>query len=487
MSRQICAIPAPSSEPPRPDRGFRINPFTPSRRVRVLCGVGFGFIAFYLALIGGSRINFGWPDFEYFYKSGYWLLHHGDLDPGWDRMPGGQTIERGKLDWYWPFVPRMMTLFAAFPYKVAGYTWLLLNLVAMFATLRLLARHLIGLPAQNWTVTLLPPMLVLLVFWYWEFRLNQIGNFTLFMLVLSFVLWQQGRTAWAGVPLGLAVLMKVTPGLVVVWFALKREFRTVGVAVATVLLLGPLSDVIIFGPERARDIYIGWVNAAAKDGSHRGLIMAQREMDWRNQAIGAVLSRWLHPTNYNMKFDNEPRAPRGYEPLYHNVANLPRETIAGLATGIVAISGLALVWLGRRRAAAMSPWELRLEWSLFVLAMLWFMPVMRLYHMIWALPAVALLGAMPWHLQRPRGWTVLMLLCIAGVIAGQVVLPWRLLKSTGVTLAAVLLIAIPIIALLLRLARRPGDARSDCATVLAAAPANAARVPATQLPVPAHA
>lgn len=446
--------PAAVSHPPARSLP-RLNPFEPPVWLRWSCVAGFVAIALYLGVIGGSRIHLRWPDFEYFYKAGAWLQARGDLDPGYDVLPDGAWVERGKLDWYWPFVPRMMTLLTWMPYKVAGYTWLALNLGAMFATLWLIGRYLLGMPGRNWPVTLLLPFVLLLVFWYWEFRLNQVNNFTLLMLVGSFVAWQRGRPVLAGGMLGWAVLLKVTPLLIVVWFGLKRQYRTLAAALAFVALAGPVSDVIVFGPERAKDIYLGWAHAAVVEGSHRGLILSQKEMDWRNQAIGAVLCRWLHPTSYAMRFDNEPRAPRENATLTHNVAELPLPTVAAITMAVAAASGLGLLWLARRPAWALTVWQLRLEWGLFLLAMLWFMPVLRLYHMIWAFPALALVLAAMWHLRDGRVWRRLALGCIALVLAGQAVLPWRLYKSMGATTAAVPLLAVPVVTLLVRLGRRP--------------------------------
>ena len=125
-----------------------------------------------------------------------------------------------------------MTLVAWLPQKQAGLVWLVLNVAAMFATLRLVGRHLVSLPPQDWPVTQLVPFFVLFLFWWWEFRLNQINNLTLLLLLGGFVCWQRGQHRASGLWLGLAVLIKVTPALLLVWFALKRQYRVVGAGAA---------------------------------------------------------------------------------------------------------------------------------------------------------------------------------------------------------------------------------------------------------------
>lgn len=451
------------------------------RAVRILCMFAFGVIGLALAYTGGTYIYHGEPDFEYFYKAGAALLEHGSLDAGYERLPtpadgahhkvhwywpysdqpSGPVFTRGKLDWYWPFVHRSMTLLAWMPYWPAGSVWLGLNLLALLTTLRLVGTHLTGLPARDWPVTLLLPFLFLGVFWHWEFHLNQIDIVTMLLLVAAFVHWQQRRTAIAGVWLGLAVLIKITPLLMLVWFALKRQYRTVAVALLTIVIAGPASDVVAFGPSKTVDHYRAWLNNAVSAGSHRALVLAQREMDWRNQGIGAVLSRWLHPTNYNTHFDNEPRANSNYEPRTLNVVDLPLETIATIASAVLGLSLLGLLWLARRPAKALTPWQLRFEWALFLLAMLWFMPVMRRYHMIWVFPSLAMFGGALHHLGLRRAWSVLALLSIGLVVAGQIALPSKvliganMLEARGMLLGMVALIGLPIILLLLMMARDP--------------------------------
>jgi len=396
------------------------------------------------------------PDFEYFYKAGAWLHHHGTLDRGY-ALVRGQVIERGPLDWYLPAVTRFMTPFALLPQKQAGYVWIALNLAATLATLRLLGRHLTGLPPQDWPVTQFVPFLLLAGYWYWEYRLDQINNFTLLFIVASFVCWQRQRPVLGGMWLGIAVLLKVTPGLLVIWFALKRQYRAVAATLVTVLLAGPVADAVALGPDAALAAYRTWASNALVGGSQGALVTQQREMDWRNQGLGAVLCRWLHATSYSMHFDNDPRVQANFanEPeLLLNVVNLPLGLVAKLATGLTAASLLALVWLARRPARDLTAWQLRFEWALFVLAMLWLMPVMRAYHVVWALPMVAVLSAAVHYAGWQRGWSRLAGVCLLVFAVGQFALLSQRLVAAGSVLASVAVLGLPAVVILLKLGRR---------------------------------
>jgi hypothetical protein len=427
--------------------------------VRVACLLGIAIAVAALAWVGARSVLHGWPDFEYFYKAGAVLVERGGLDPGYDVSPVGRVIMRGSLDWYLPFVPRLMTLLALLPPRVAGLIWLGLNLLALLAVLCLVGRHLVALPPGDWPVTQLVPFLALLLFWWWEFRLNQINVLTLLLLVGSLICWERGQRVAGGLWLGLAVLLKVTPALLLVWFALKRQHRVVAAALATCLVFGPLGDAVIFGPGDAAAHYRAWFETAVLRGSHRNLIMSQVEMDWRNQGLGAVTSRWLHPTNYATRFDNDPRLVGEAEPRTMNIAALERPTVAGLVVVVHLLSLAALLWVARRPAARLTPARWRVEWALFVLAMLWFMPVLRAYHLIWTYPALAILAAALHYHGRRHWWSLAALAALAWTVAVQVVslvpgdtppLPWLWPQAAGVILSAVLILGLPLVLLLRR-------------------------------------
>jgi hypothetical protein len=137
------------------------SPPTAPRRVRLLSALLLYGIVLGLGCVAAKHIYWRHPDFEYFYDSAAWLAQHGSLDPGFDRV-AGRIIPRGTLEWYLPFVPRCMSILTPLPHEAAGYLWVLLNLAALIATLRLLGRHLSGLPPRDWPVTQLVPFLLLL-------------------------------------------------------------------------------------------------------------------------------------------------------------------------------------------------------------------------------------------------------------------------------------------------------------------------------------
>ncbi|MBK9128645.1 MAG: DUF2029 domain-containing protein [Phycisphaerales bacterium] len=436
---EIPATPAADGQP-------RVLAAAPGLRVLsvALLLVAIGWCA-YLAGAFTWRVE---PDFEYFYRAGEWLLVRGTTDPGYDLLPG-RIAERGRLDWYLPFVHRFMTLFAWMPYRVAGLLWVALSVAALLGTLWMLGRYLSGLAPRDWLVTQALPFLLLFVFWNWEFRLSQINTLTLLLMVGCLVSLERGRRGLAGLWAGLAALLKITPALLLFWLLLKREFRAAGVAMLTIFLAGPVGDLAVFRGDAAA-VYTDWLTRAVHEGSHAGLVRTQREIDWRNQGLGVVLCRWLHPTPYTTRFDNDPRMDRQFtlpETRTINVASFPLSVVATIVTGSAVASLLVLVWVTRRPASALSAWQRRVEFALVLLAMLWLMPVLRRYHLIWMLPALSLLLAQIYRLGWQDRWSWLAAGCVTLFAALQAGMLVERVEAMGPQLLSVALLAVPLVVL----------------------------------------
>jgi hypothetical protein len=486
----------PDSTPIEPMTELKPHPLAPAwvRRAATLAVLVLTMI---FGLQGFAAIWVQGPDFEYFYQAGRSLLDHGDFDQGRIRLPEVGIATRGTLDWYLPVVARFMTIWVALgdrlaqpmdavfqvtmrpvfewlaevrkvdlpadalvvtPQRASGVLWLSMNLVVFVTCVRLLAIRVMSLPARDWAVVQIVPLIVMLGAWNWEFWLNQIDALTLLLIVASFVSWQQSRHHLSGLWLGLAVLLKLTPGLVLIWFGLKRQWRVVATAFGLMVLAAPVGDVIAFGPRKAIEANIGWLKRAVFEGSHRALIESQREMDWRNQATGAVLSRLLHPTSYTWKLDNDPRlaAQMNEEPDYVNLVDWPLSTVVMLQAGLTLVMLIGLVWLARQPASRLGSWALRVEWSLFVLAMLWFMPVMRRYHVIMAFPAVCVIATAVHYAGKGKRWSRFANVTLLVVLGIQfTAVRWKFIEPYGGVLFATMLLGGPLIMLRVWLGREP--------------------------------
>ncbi|TKJ30712.1 MAG: hypothetical protein CEE40_04260 [Chloroflexi bacterium B3_Chlor] len=78
--------------------------------------------------------------------------------------------------------------------------------------------------------------------------LGQLDLLILFLIVVSYWGYRSGREVVAGASLGLAAMIKLSPGLLLLYFLVKRRFRVVASAFATVALIGSLS-LLVAGPK----------------------------------------------------------------------------------------------------------------------------------------------------------------------------------------------------------------------------------------------
>ena len=174
-------------------------------------------------------------DFRAFYVAGASASEH--LDPYKDNRVAGEqfTDPTNQLEssrWVYP----PSALFAVVPLAKLRYTparlifgglslgslaWMLWYLSGRFKV------------ADAWAIAAYTSLPVLACI-----ERGQIDLLVLFLLVLSYAC---GRRYWAGVPLGLAISIKIFPAAILIWLLLERRFRETAVALGTVAIVVLLS------------------------------------------------------------------------------------------------------------------------------------------------------------------------------------------------------------------------------------------------------
>ncbi|MBN2447479.1 MAG: DUF2029 domain-containing protein [Phycisphaerae bacterium] len=127
--------------------------------------------------------------------------------------------------------------------------------------------------------------------------LGTVNLLVLFLIIAAWVLFEQQREWVAGIPLGLAILIKLLPGALVVFFLLKRRWR-VAAATAIVLLVGGLGvPLASLGYQRTSDQMSGFVDRALVQHSARATLTADKppKTHESNNALPMVLRRLCTP------------------------------------------------------------------------------------------------------------------------------------------------------------------------------------------------
>ena len=159
-------------------------------------------------------------------------------------LPGEQTIVRY---FYPPPTLALMAGFALLPYPAAQVPWCLLQLALLLGSLWIVLRT-VHCPLGS-------PVSVLIAFAFLTStavaELFRWGQFDIVLLaLLAAATWAllRSRSGLGGALVGLAAVAKVTPVLYLAVFALRKDFKALTAAVATIALLMGGSAIVLGGP-----------------------------------------------------------------------------------------------------------------------------------------------------------------------------------------------------------------------------------------------
>jgi hypothetical protein len=324
------------------------------------------------------------------------------------------------------------------------------------------------------------PLLLISANFQHALQSNQLTAWTLLLCVAGLTLVGRDRNFLGGLTVGLAALIKIMPGVLVIYLLLRRRWRALaGVLVATILF-DLLPSVAFFGWQGAIAEHQAWLRRTSWH-SNRVLIeqpLLRVHRHGTNASLAAVLTRWLRALpaatrqvilygdpppeivaqyRANLAPDElltlDPMPPRdapwsekrvdiSWVPRFH-IANLSPNTIWWLwATPLIA-AFVALVWLTRRRGTSSADWPALS--ALWMLAMFWPSPMTRHYYLAWAFPAIVVVWATllrTWNEPRLRHTigTALSIAALAVWLIGVAALGWNLPRWYGLHLAVLALL-----------------------------------------------
>lgn len=275
--------------------------------------------------------------------AGYGLAAYDVYHEGAARLLDGTPLYSGTSGWiylYPPFMAQILTP-AALLFNVAnaGLLWLGLNIGLLVVSVALLARHL---PAQ-WV----KPLWVGAVLFVPIGQALYIGQVTVVMLALLVGAWfaiRAEQRGLAGALVAVAAWIKVFPGILLLYFLWKRDWRVVrGVVVAGLVILA--AQVVISGPAMMIDFFRTLLELTAT---------GQPGVTHENNSILAFASRL---------FEDNPNVQHLVISPY--LFNLTRQV---LTFGVI---GITLVAVVRSGGSTEHPdWRFDLEFSLVVLTIL---------------------------------------------------------------------------------------------------------------------
>ncbi len=262
-----------------------------------------------------------------------------------------------------PLVLIALVPLTAMPVPAAGIVWAVAKVAATVAALAFLVR------AYRRPTDVLPlgVIVMALVFSFRPIMSDlKHGNLNLFVLAAVAVCWAlyvRGRDVPAGLFLALAITIKVTPALLLVYFACKRAWRVAAGAAAGLALFVAVLPSLCVGPARCSDLHVRWFNMLAAPYVLHGYVTT----DILNQSLPGVLTRWMSASGFAMQtMDVDARLAAGMEEMARPATTAGRWLIRGAGLSVLA----ALAWLCRTATADRRDARLMLELALMLLAML---------------------------------------------------------------------------------------------------------------------
>jgi alpha-1,2-mannosyltransferase len=397
-----------------------------------------------LGLLSWHRAAHGEFDFEHFYLDAHYLWTHGELNPSVDDP---DPSLRRRLPFYLPVVTLVLSPLTAFGRQPAALAWAFAQVAALGYCLNVLRRWGVGRDARAPAVAAFAAALLLAIPAFLEAsKFNQLSYFVLALVLGATSALDRDRPARAGVLLGLATMLKLLPGIFLVWLVLKRRWSAVGAFVLTALVVSLVPSLAFFGPQRTAEYHRQWWAYNVQGDAAQGLLNADlREhfIDWRNQSIAQVVARLAWPEH--------PYAMR-HQPLH-----LDRRTCAWLAGGISVLLLAALVWCTRRWWTALSVERRHAEAAVYAIAMLVLSPLLRQYYLVWALPGLVLLARAAAGGTFRRWGQIGLVIWAIGMLAWL----WPAARLLGAHLIMLMVLGV----LLLCVTRSPGSAPQNVGAI----------------------
>ena len=215
------------------------------------------------------------------------------------------------------------------------------------------------------------------------YDLDDGGPHTILMGILVgavYAVWK-GREKFGGMLFGLAIALKVTPGLFLPFFIWKRQWRlALYTAVATACWI--ILPMVWMGPANWWSHQLTWTRVAAGSAvGYKTPSAEHNENDIRNSGIQPALMRYLVtlPPDHKLRQNN---------PRYMDILDLP-PTLAR----ILVISAITALLIGfcrytRRPYGGPGDPEWARECSGLLILMLFLSPVTWIQHLPWIVPAL---------------------------------------------------------------------------------------------------
>jgi hypothetical protein len=267
-----------------------------------------------------------------------------------------------------PFVVMLITPFAYLPITANALVFSIFKVGVIVCAILMAAsagKHR-NLRMADWVMGLALGWSILLVIG--DIQHGNTNGFVLGLLVLHVWLYRRGQDWWAGGALAVAVCIKMTPALFVLYWLYQRNWKLLGGTVLGGLILAVGLPAVVLGPERYIELTGTWLENLIIPGLIEGA--------WYpihiNQSIPGVMSRYFLDGQAGDIFwnaDDDPYYRHG-SPAWITFVDLGEQTVKMLIKVLqfiwVAVAAWAIGW----RKLPRDDGRRMLHWGLITLGMM---------------------------------------------------------------------------------------------------------------------
>jgi len=210
----------------------------------------FWLAVFFFCLALGQQLYklfFVWQQNNFVDFKVYWDAVKAALVGGNVYSFGGKYLNTVPFN-YPPTTLLFLLFLPLFSQSTASLVLLFVSIVSLLGSLYLLSKMFFK-PAQKWLVFFLSSALFIQFFpTKFTLTLGQINLIILFLMVFAFYFYQKKKDILSGFFLGIATLIKIFPGFLILFFLKEKKWKTIISFLAT-CFLGFLLTVLIFKPD----------------------------------------------------------------------------------------------------------------------------------------------------------------------------------------------------------------------------------------------
>ena len=203
------------------------------------------------------------------------------------------------LYFYAPVVVALFTPIGCWNMYVAAGIWYLLNVIFFMLSLGLCASLLSSGDKPDRRLWIYPVMFSL-IFIVDTLMLGQI-NMLILLLICSALYWiKKGKPETAGIFLGFASVLKITPLLFIAYFIFKKQFRIMKGVLISLLVFIVIIPVLFFGVGKTIEYHKTWFQRSFFPQVTNNEFMEGRFYRSGNQSLEAMANRFLTDLPYNI-------------------------------------------------------------------------------------------------------------------------------------------------------------------------------------------